>query len=223
MGEDIRKIEWDFRPYFPVRKYDPETQHFARENIYVRRWQRMMTRHALDPFQEGAVMSEDEWFIDNESRRYPILDIFGGYKPSAHDTRIASNFILFLGKGLGLSYLDQAEKLSDVFAQAHMGKGDAYLAQWGLMNAPAHLLPSNTPARYDFTQSAQKDMFFSPDYRDIKTLERMAYWCGKDQGQAFIKKCELHIKAVAKRVYPPETQEHINRRQKIGQHFGIPF
>lgn len=215
-----RIVEWDFRPYFPLRPINERGQ-FIRENVYVRRWQKMMTNHAVAAVFDRSLMKEDQWFLGNESWRYPILDIFG-YIPSAHQTRIASNFILYMGLGAGASYIDHARKLSEPLAKAYKSKPDAYIAQWMLENNPSDRgsLTNNTP-RYDFAQSAQQDFLYEPRYDDIQTLDRIAYWCGTDMGQSFISKCDLIIKAIEKRNYPPETTTRVQRRHKISGLLGL--
>lgn len=116
--EDIRYINWDFRPYSFACAYEPHTGRYLRENVFVSRWQKLMTDRAIGDVMDNAMMREDQWFVENESYRYPILEIFDGIIPSEHDTRIASNFIQFLGKGNGRFYLDEAKKLSVVFERA---------------------------------------------------------------------------------------------------------
>ena len=194
-------INWDFRPYLPVRPFQKTNPHmYLRENVFIRQWQRLMARYALEPIIEGGMMREDRYFVEHESWRYPVLEIFEGFKPSVHDTRIASNFILFLGRNNGVSYLDSANRLANVFASAHHSKPDAYIAQWGLENnVRAQFMQASAPARYSLCKTDQGELFYEPRYRDIKTLENMAYWCGTDKGQSFIQSCEQHLQAIRNR------------------------
>ena len=91
-----------------------------------------MTHQCIGTVLDGAIMREDQWFVDNESYRYPILNIFNGAIPSLRDTRIASNFILYLGRSHGLCYLDNASKLSETFGGNSEDRARSYLAQWAL-------------------------------------------------------------------------------------------
>jgi hypothetical protein len=221
MEDETTYLEWDFRPYFRVRPMNAQG-HFLRENVYVRRWQKLMTRYALEKVHVDAMMAEDEWFINNEPKRYPILDVFDGFSPTAHQTRIASNFILYLGYNRGLSYLIDASNLADKFDNASGGKPLAYLAQWAALNNPADLFAEQGPSpRYAFAQTEQMDMFYSPNYDDLKVLERMAHWCGTPHGQMFINNCERLISRLQERTYPPETAQEKNRRHSIASLIGL--
>lgn len=218
--EGAHYIQWDFRPYEPVRPYNTEKNWHLRENVFVRCWQKHMTRHALYTVTDNAIMCEDQYFVENEGRRYPVLKIFDGIIPSVHQTRIASNFILFLGKGNGRSYLEEAEKLSDIFEKTLHSKPDAYLAQWAFANNPwagssGGWQTTNNPPRYDFTQTDQMDAFFAPDYQDIKVLERMACWCGTNEGQDFLQKAEKLTRYLDRRWNRPEKmQERMETRKR---------
>ena len=215
--EYTKHVDWDFRPYLPVRPYNTDTNNFVRENVFIHHWQRLMTHHSIEPVVDKAIMREDKWFVENEAWRYPILDVFNNRIPSVHDVRIASNFILFIGVGVGASYLYNAEKLSQKFESVSNGKALAYLSQWAIESNPAENIYYTTPsARFDFAQSNQGDMFFQPKYRDVQTLERMAYWCGTDKGQKFIASCNRTIKNMSKQYYPMETDNRIKRRGQLG-------
>lgn len=215
-------IDWDFRPYLPIRIYESGSERFLRENIFVLGWQKLMTHQSVGTVLEGAIVTEDQFFVDNESYRYPILDVFNGVVPSAHDTRIASNFILYLGWGNGIAYLDNASKLSEIFGNNAEDRAKCYLAQWAMECNPMELWGSASP-RFDLakTNSDQQEMFYAPRYSDLMTLERMAYWCGTDQGQEFIANCEHIIKRITVRTYPKETPAEIRRRKIIADFIGL--
>lgn len=83
-------IYWDFNPYHPVRADR------TREVIFIKEWQKLMTAKAIDEVNDGC-MREDRYFIENESWRYPVLDIFD-FTPTAQQTRLAGNFILYLAQ-----------------------------------------------------------------------------------------------------------------------------
>lgn len=194
-----RYIRWDFRPYNTVRVYDREKGWYLRENVFVRRWQNLMTRHAIAPVTNNSVMREDQWFIENEAWRYPVLKMFDGAIPSVRQTRIVSNFILFLGRDAGRAYIEGSQKLSNKFNGYRESLSHSFLAQWAIETR-------GNDYRAGVAQTDRTPLFpmsnETPAYEDVKTIERAVYWCGTPDGQSFLKSSELVCRRLARMHYP---------------------
>lgn len=190
-------IEWDFTPYKPVR---PE---ITGEVVYFKKWVKLMLPPHLDalhaptnpdlPSPEGYFRT-DRYFVENPEREneFPVMNIWRDMGiPNAHDTRIMTNFIVWLGTNSGAEMRGKAQD----FIDKNIHQKQAYLLAWNLSNIRArHInhgsIPRDALATKFGDASMAKSPIPKPTMYDIETIENVCLWLGTDQGQDFITACE---------------------------------
>lgn len=187
-------VRWSFEPYHPV---EPDR---LERVVFTKRWIKAMTPKSV--FVEydksnPAIMLIDPWFVENESGKFPILDVLPDYPvPTMHDTRIASNMILWLGTNDGNEFLLNAERLSRQGIEPVM----AYAFAWAQKNIRVYNCNRGAVARDWLTTDFNK-VRYSGTMRDVETLEQVARWLGTENGQSFVSGCHRNIALKWERKY----------------------
>lgn len=173
-GNTPRLINWNFEPFTA-----PRPDHTG-EMVFTRRWQKLMG---------GTEVTHDQWFVENEPDQYPILAVFDHWGiPSARQTRVASSLIRWIGTGVGQSFLRDAEKLGQMFAEAgRFSLRKAFAATWAW---EVERSPSGDHG------AVVRDWLITPEtptIRDYETMEMTCRWLGTKMGQAFITACQRNM------------------------------
>lgn len=193
--DDIRIIEWDFEPIHPVR---PD---MTGEVVFSKKWQKMMItpQMRIEQDVDGVKVKADQWFVENESKTFPILKVFPYHCPDARDTQVATNMVCWLGTNAGSIYRENARNLMEKGIEGPT----AFLAAWSELNIRQGYINRGRVPRDSLTASFDSAGFdfINPfdrgtratSVRDLETLEQVAMWLGGEGGQKFIQSCERNI------------------------------
>lgn len=210
-ADDIRYIIWNFEPYQPVWKDS------IREVVYVKKWQKLMLPENLlndhGPLADNGDISIDEWFVNNETSDFLVIDVLcsdGGGYPNAHDTRIASNMIRWLGTNAGQAYLHNAQ----FYTTKGMPSDISYLAAWTSENIRVRSFNRGSIPRDGLTRKFNEAC---PDstVRDVEILDQVAKWLGGRDGQDYLQACEANIQLKFER---RDANSHANGLKRYREH-----
>ena len=176
-------IVWNFTPYIDVPQND------LGMTIFLNNWQNLMISPRVleehGPLRDGAIHI-DEWFVNNEGNRFPVLDFWEWGYSNERDTRVASTMIVWLGSMNGHAYLHEARNL----IKAGVPAEKAYLYAWA---------DTNIREPHSSHNRIPRDWMRLPDSketsRDIEMMERVALWLGGEKGQEFLQNCEQQLAA----------------------------
>ncbi len=179
-------IVWNFEPYCSVRS------DLTAEVVFTKKWQQLMMPKKMVAEHgpvDGMRIIIDPWFVDNEPESFPVLEVFKNHGiPNEHDTRIASNFIWWLGTNAGFSYREQVYHI----AEKGVEKSQAFLFAWVHDNVRVPIVNHGSVPK-DYLAAPFSDASRGTINRNFETLERVALWLGTDAGQMFVQSCDRNI------------------------------
>lgn len=219
MQDDIRIIEWDFNPYRPVR------DDITGEVVFIKKWQNLMIGKSAPnlhipvtddaPRPHGTVRL-DQYFVENPEYEdeFPVMHVWRDYGiPTAHDTRMMSNLIVWLGTNAGYVMRDTAQNL----IKHGTDPKHAYLMSWHISNIRERGINHNSIYRDTLATKfeAKTNPPTQPTAFDLETIEHVCLWLGTERGQKYLHSCEHNIQIKQDREHAQRTGKPLKQNNII--------
>lgn len=214
----------DLRPHIPVRAHETGEVVFTKrfEVLLVGRPDRRPSYYLAAGPEQGQHYLEDfsfDKYSFDDCTHFQIEDIFQGDFLNASSTRIAMDFMRWLGTNDGRTFIEVCQNWERSLANAFNGEAcsipgpggaefNPYLSAWGRFNerdpvsrhyaARDSIFPSGPDGGAMGGQ-------FASGY-DLEVVELMLHWLGTKNGREFIDGCLDNIRIKTEREFAPDYQ-----------------
>lgn len=179
----------------PIRP--PRESHHG-EQVFSEKWAELMQRMPgmYDDYSTNVILQQILHAGDSLTQRMAT---------------VAASFVVWLGTNCGRGFIDTARRR----AKEGMMREQAFIAEWAIENH-RHTWMNSGFRVIEYILATPDCMIngqlkYCPDYSadDCEVIEKVAYWLGSSDGEAFIASCE---KEISERLMAESIGEAVARR-----------